>query len=113
MIVVLLAGGAYAALAYSAYRERQILTKAEISYTQTIIATTGMSIDLYALQNRRPPDSLQELVPKYMEEIPKDAWGNELQYIKLGEEKDAYRVGSLGADQAEGGTGKNADAWSD
>ena len=42
----------------------------------------------------------------YLQSVPKDPWGNRYFYRSDGK---SYRLKSLGADGAEGGTGKNAD----
>ena len=58
------------------------------------------------------PDSLDELISKkILSEIPKDGWGNDFVYIKGGTYNGAkqYDLISLGADNAEGGTGYDAD----
>ncbi len=58
------------------------------------------------------PDSLQDLISKnVLKEIPKDSWGNDFVYIKGGTYNGAgkYDLISLGADNAEGGTGYDAD----
>ena len=44
-------------------------------------------------------------------QVPKDPWGNEYQYKSPGEHGD-YDLYSLGADNADGGTGENRDVIS-
>ena len=84
---------------------------AEVKLTRSMIAQTGQALDLYRLKNRKFPDSLSQLVPKYSSEVPKDAWGNELLYQKDSQAPRGYRLGSNGADGSPGGEEENADLW--
>lgn len=45
-------------------------------------------------------------------ELPKDPWGNEYQYRVPGQNGSAFDIYSLGADNAEGGEGEDADVAS-
>lgn len=44
------------------------------------MANIKTSLDMYELDNGKYPSSLGELVPKYMDKMPKDPWGNEYTY---------------------------------
>ncbi len=44
----------------------------------------------------------------YLEELPRDPWGNEYQYLSPGESRE-YDIYTLGADGVSGGDGQNAD----
>lgn len=84
---------------------------AEVKLTRSMISTTGEALKLYRLSKRKFPDSLSQLVPKYVKEVPRDAWGNELIYQKDSQATDGYRLGSHGMDGAPGGEDENADLW--
>ena len=66
------------------------------------------AIERYRYRNRKPPESLASLVPKYLESEPTDPWGSSLiYYVKSGGRK--YVLASLGSDGAEGGEGEASD----
>ncbi len=69
---------------------------------------TAIAIERFRLKNYRLPESLQELVPEYLQSIPKDPWrdGAPVKYVK---EKDyGYKIYSIGSDREDdGGTGKD------
>ena len=44
----------------------------------------------------------------YLEELPRDPWGNPYQYLSPGEARE-YDIYTLGADGVSGGDGQNAD----
>lgn len=44
----------------------------------------------------------------YLEELPRDPWGNPYQYLSPGESRE-YDIYTLGADGVSGGDGQNAD----
>jgi len=50
----------------------------------------------------------------YLEELPRDPWGNRYQYLSPGESRE-YDIYTLGADGVTGGEGQNADisVWDD
>jgi general secretion pathway protein G len=86
----------------------------------------GAALDLYRLEVGHYPSSsegLEALVEQpsgatnwngpYLKkkQIPKDPWGHEYEYVAPGEH-GAYDLVSLGADNAQGGTGENQDILS-
>ena len=102
--------------------------EAKASAAKVDIATIMQSLKLYKLDNQRYPTTeqgLQALVSKptsgpdangwkaggYLDKLPKDPWGNPYQYLSPGihGEVDVF---SLGADNAPGGTGEDADIGS-
>ena len=102
--------------------------EAKASAAKVDIATIIQSLKLYKLDNQRYPTTeqgLQALVSKptsgpdangwkaggYLDKLPKDPWGNPYQYLSPGihGEVDVF---SLGADNAPGGTGEDADIGS-
>ena len=83
-------------------RSRQARNKA----AQGDIASLGVALDLFELDNGRYPNSLGELLTgsgqqKYLKAgtVPKDPWGNEYIYSGSG---DTYTLKSRGADGVEG-----------
>lgn len=96
---------------------------ARVAATKQQIADTVQALNLYKLDAGSYPTSsqgLEALVQKpssgkvppnwrpYMDKLPKDAWGNALQYRAPGLHAE-IDVFSLGADGSEGGDGYNAD----
>ena len=57
-------------------------------------------VDLYHVETGQWPDSLNQLVPKYLKEVHKDPWGSDYLYVRSG---DGYDVYSYGPDKAQGG----------
>jgi general secretion pathway protein G len=71
------------------------------------ILTTA--IESYIAEKGVPPETLEELAPKYLSEVPlRDGWGNEFIY-EVGEDNQTYSLISLGKDGVEGGEGLNSD----
>ena len=69
---------------------------------------TARAIERYRYRNRKPPDGLAALVPKYIKAEPIDPWGRPfIYYVKSGGRK--YILASLGADGNEGGEGEASD----
>ncbi len=71
-----------------------------------------MAIDVYRIENRRLPESLDDLVgyeyaPLMSDEVPTDSWGNEFFYEPQGSR--TYELISWGADGVEGGEDEEAD----
>ncbi|NPA50745.1 MAG: type II secretion system major pseudopilin GspG [Epsilonproteobacteria bacterium] len=80
------------------------------------------ALDMFKMDNGTYPDTeegLKALVKNpdsdkyptysskpYMKRVPKDSWGQPIQYIKNG---DGFELISFGADRKEGGTGDGAD----
>lgn len=87
------------------------MRKANITTTRTQMRAIEDAITSYRMDNRRLPDSLDELVGEegYLEteEVPVDAWGNEFFYEPRGS-KD-YELASWGADGVEGGEDEDED----
>jgi general secretion pathway protein G len=89
------------------------------------IRALSSSLDLYRLDNytypttdegleslvKRPsslPDNAKWKVGGYVKRLPKDPWGNPYSYLQPGTHGE-FDLFSLGADNAVGGTGPNAD----
>ena len=85
--------------------------QARVTKAQQDIRAVEAALNLYRLDNFRYPstdDGLQILVPKYLDRMPEDPWGNEYLYLSPGEHGE-YDVYSLGADGTEGGEGVDKD----
>lgn len=98
--------------------------KARVGTTKSVLSTTASALDLFKLDNSRYPttqEGLDALVHKpanaktwpeggYIKGgLPKDGWGNDLQYIAPGSDGKPYDLYSFGADGKEGGEGNDAD----
>lgn len=84
---------------------------AAIQSTKSQMRNIEAAINAYRLENRRLPETLDELVGEDglldAEEVPRDAWDNEFFYEPQGSKE--YELISLGADGVEGGEGEDAD----
>ncbi|HHH38727.1 MAG TPA: type II secretion system protein GspG [Sedimenticola sp.] len=107
----------------------QVMKQLSGSKTKTArlqLEDLGAGLDLYRLDMGRYPNAdegLEALVRKPEEggnwngpylkknKIPKDPWGYDFHYVIPGQH-GAYDLYSLGADNAEGGEGENADVVS-
>ena len=69
------------------------------------------ALNLYKLDNFDYPstdEGLEALVPKYIDRLANDPWGNSYLYLSPGLHGD-MDIYTLGADGLQGGEGKNAD----
>ena len=102
--------------------------ESKVTATKVSISTVMQNLNLYRLDNQRYPTTeqgLRALVEKptvgpaangwktggYVDKMPKDAWGNDYQYLSPGL-KGEVDVISLGADGQPGGSGDDADIGS-
>ena len=90
---------------------------ARLVKAKTDIRALESALNLYRLDNFDYPtndEGLEALLPKYIERLSKDPWGNPYLYLSPGLHGDVD-VYTLGADGIPGGTGKNADVgnWDD
>ena len=70
-------------------------------------------IRVFATTNRRAPKPDEGLGVLFNGQIPKDPWGNEIQYIVPGPNGSAFDLLSYGADGAPGGKKEDSDLlWS-
>ena len=81
------------------------------------------AIEQFKADNERYPDALLNLVTRppfptkkfpeggYLKLIPKDPYGNFINYNYPSKAGATYDVYSLGADGVEGGTDENEDVW--
>ncbi len=71
-----------------------------------LMVTAARAVQSYRYRKGRYPDSLDDLMPKMLDETPIDPWGRPLQYERL---KRGYRLSCLGADGRRGGDGDATD----
>jgi len=89
---------------------------ARLVKAKTDIRAIESALNLYKLDNFNYPstdEGLEALIPKYIERMANDPWGNSYLYLSPGLHGD-MDVYTLGADGLQGGTEKNADIgnWS-
>lgn len=100
-------------------------TKAKVGTTKTQIKSLESTLQMYKLDNGSYPSTSQGLdalitkpngypeaknwdINGYINKVPKDAWGNEFNYISPGLNSD-FEIISFGADGMEGGSGYDSD----
>jgi len=84
---------------------------ARLVKAQSDIRALESALNLYKLDNFNYPstdEGLEALVPKYIDRLAKDPWGNPYLYLSPGLHGD-MDVYTLGADGLQGGSGTNAD----
>lgn len=116
MVVVAIIAGIAALVSVSVFKNKD---KASITNTKTQISNIEQALKIYRLDNNSYPTTEQGLealiekptsgkIPKdypeegYMEEMPKDAWGNEFNYASPGTHGGKMEVWSNGPDEEEG-----------
>jgi len=72
-----------------------------------LMIQAARAVERFRHANRRPPASLDELVPEYLSSRAGDPWGRPLEY-RL-KPNGGYLLACRGADGVEGGDGENAD----
>jgi general secretion pathway protein G len=84
---------------------------ARLVKAKTDIRAIESALQLYKLDNFNYPstdEGLEALVPKYIERLANDPWGNTYLYLSPGLHGD-MDVYTLGADGLQAGSGNNAD----
>ena len=97
MVVLVILGLIAGAIGYNVFNR---LKEAQIDTARLNLRKLSDSIDIYRVENGSLPDSLPQLVPKIIKELPKDPWGMEYKYVRQGDNYDVY---SYGPDKAQGG----------
>ena len=97
MVVLVILGLIAGAIGYSVFNQ---LKEAQIKTAKLDLQAISNGVDLYHVETGNWPDSLQQLVPKFVREIHKDPWGSEYSFVRAGEGYDLY---SYGPDKAQGG----------
>jgi general secretion pathway protein G len=97
MVVLVILGLIAGAIGFSVFGQ---LKDAQIKSAKLDLQGLSNGVDLYHVDTGQWPDSLQQLVPKYVREVRKDPWGKDYAYVRAG---DGYDVYSYGPDKAKGG----------
>lgn len=108
MVVVVLIGIVATVVAVNV-ADKPGTARARLTAAQIKILKGDM--ELFKADHNRYPETLQELVPRYRDELPKDGWERPYVYRVPGL-RGPYDIVSLGEDGKEGGEGLNADLWS-
>ncbi|MEQ1569378.1 MAG: type II secretion system protein GspG [Myxococcota bacterium] len=92
-----------------------IFADSRVDTTRLTMTKVNERLEIYTLRKKKPPSTTEGLAAAFgNEQIPKDSWNNEFQYVSPGPGGEAYDLVSLGADGQEGGTGNDADLkWSE
>jgi general secretion pathway protein G len=97
MVVLVILGLIAGAIGFNVFNQ---LKSAQVKAADLDLKALSNGIDLYHVETGQWPDSLQQLVPKYVKEVHKDPWGSEYNYVRTG---DGFTVYSFGPDKAQGG----------
>ena len=97
MVVLVILGLIAGAIGYNVFGQ---LKEAQIKTAKLDLGSISNAVDLYHVETGQWPDSLGQLVPKFVKDLHKDPWGQEYAYIKTG---DGYDIYSYGPDKAQGG----------
>ena len=97
MVVLVILGLIAGAIGFNVF---QSLKDAQVKTATLDLKALSNSIDLYHVDTGQWPDSLQQLLPKYVKEVHKDPWGKDYAYVRSG---DGYDVYSYGPDKTQGG----------
>jgi len=97
MVVLVILGLIASAIGYNVFNQ---LGEAQIKAAKLDLSAISNGIDLYHVETGQWPDSLAQLVPKFVKEVHKDPWGSDYAYVRSG---DGYDVYSYGKDKAQGG----------
>jgi general secretion pathway protein G len=76
------------------------LKKAQVKAASLDLRGLSDGVDLYHVETGQWPDSLTQLVPKYLKDLHKDPWGTDYFYVHTA---DGYDVYSYGPDKTQGG----------
>lgn len=115
LMVVLVIIGVLAAIVAPRFIDRA--DEAKVEATRSQMSGIAQALKLYRLHNNHYPSSsegLNALVSsgkdgrRYMDSIPKDAWGNDFVYLSPGVHGD-FDLLSYGGDGRSGGSGFDAD----
>ena len=82
--------------------------EARIATAKQSIGVMTQALKIYRLDNINFPATggLKTLVPKYLDKLQKDPWGEDYKYISDG---SSFKLYSYGADKTSGGAGEKAD----
>ncbi len=115
IMVVLVIIGVLAAMVAPRFIERA--DEAKVDATRAQIKNIEQAMKLYRLQHGSYPSSSEGIAAltkagkngkRYLDSLPKDAWGNDFVYLSPGVHGD-FDILSYGADGKAGGSGFDAD----
>ena len=115
LMVVLVIIGVLAAIVAPRFIDRA--DEAKVQATKSQINSISQALKLYRLHNGHYPTNSEGLAVlasegkdgrRYMDSVPKDAWGNDFVYLSPGTHGD-FDILSYGADGRSGGSGFDAD----
>ena len=115
IMVVLVIIGTLVAIVAPRFVDRA--DEAKVEATRAQMSNIGQALKLYRLQHSRYPSSSEGLAAlvnagsggkRYLDEVPKDAWGGKFVYLAPGVHGD-FDLLSYGADGKAGGSGFDAD----
>ena len=90
------------------------LDKAKVDTTKNSMVGVQSGLKLYYARHGKYPDTSQGfqilVSEKFLDAVPKDAWGNDFIYTAEG---SSYKIISYGSDGQQGGDGASADISSD
>jgi general secretion pathway protein G len=103
MVVIVILGTLVAIVGPNVWRA---IFTSSITTAKTQMHNFGSAIDMYKMEKKKLPSSLEELTQKgerndepYLDKIPKDPWDREYQYRILGNNK--YEIRSMGENEAD------------
>jgi general secretion pathway protein G len=97
MVVLVILGLIAGAIGFNVFKQLQ---EAQLKNAALDLRAISNAVDLYHVETGQWPESLGQLVPKFVREIRKDPWGSDYSYVRSGE---GYNVYSYGPDKAQGG----------
>ncbi len=89
---------------YSQMLQTEIEANKKINFDRT--KQLARAVELYFRDYRKYPDSVEDLIPKYIPKKITDVWGNPIVYKKT---KDGYVVACFGKDGIIGGIDEDTD----
>ena len=84
----------------------------QVKITRISIRKLKSQVEIFYFDHNRYPDSIEEMVDDYIEEVPVDGWNREFIYHVPGVRGARFDIVSYGDDGQEGGEDKAADLWS-
>jgi general secretion pathway protein G len=97
MVVLVILGLIAGAIGFNVFNQ---LKDAQVRAATLDLRAISNGVDLYHVETGQWPDSLQQLVPKFVKDLHKDPWGNDYAFVRTGEGYDVY---SYGPDKTQGG----------
>ena len=88
------------------------LLRAKVKITRASLVKLKDQVTLFYLDNNRYPETIEEMVDEYVEEVPRDGWDREFLYTVPGVRGARFDIVSYGDDGQEGGEDYDADLWS-